>query len=151
MMLCYHRPRIKSVYIMCKLVSKTIHLGNCPFSTVEELEEGCNSTAVNEDNSVEVAVVHNTVREAVQTPLEVSARESGREVVNSPAETLVAHMAQLLVAGRIPPEEIARSFPVGADMAAEDNRLGRHGFLALVMVLVYHNSGLLKARTAPRP
>lgn len=149
-MLCYHRPRINSAYIMCKLVSKTIHPGNCPFSTVEELEDGCNSTAVSEDNFVEVAVVRNTVREAVQTPLEVSARKSGREVVNSPAETLVAHKAQLLVAGRIPAEGIARSFPVGADMAAEDNRLGRHCFPALVLVLVHHNSGLLKTRTATR-
>lgn len=136
---------------MCKLLSKTIPLASYPFSILEEVEEGCNSTAVNEDNPVEVVVVRDIALEAVHDPFEVSARNSAMEVVNSPVEfvrTLVAHTAQLMVAGRIPPEVAGHSFPVEAGIAAENNRPERHRFL--VLVLVRRNFGLLEAENLTR-
>lgn len=148
MIRCYHRPRINSAYIICKVLSKTTHLTNYPFSILEKVEEGCNAAVVQEDNPVDVVVLDIAV-EAVQNPTEVFARNSAMEIVNSPVDlihTLAAHTARL-VAGRIS-EGASQSFPVETEVAAEDNRLGRQCCLALV--LVHRNSGPLEVRTPAR-
>lgn len=99
---------------------------------------------------MEVVVVRDIALEAVRDPVEVSARKSATEVVNSPAEfvrTLVAHTTQLLVAGRVPPEGTARGFRVEADVAAENNRLELYH---ISLVLVRRKFGLLEARNPTR-